>query len=170
MSYVQKVIGPEEDVVYAAQVHWIVLVKGIGHLLIGGAIYLALLALLPTQETVPLAAVLLLWGCIGLWSFICGVVEMKTTELAVTTKRVIAKRGLIRRETVELFLGRTETILVDQSVLGRLLGYGSISVGGVGGRTAPIRNVINPLGFRRAVVNEVEHQYQSFKAARGSSQ
>ena len=170
MSYVQKVIGPNEDVVYAAQVHWIVLVKGIGHLLIGVAIYLALLALLPTQETVPLVAVLLLWACIGLWSFICGVVEMKTTELAVTTKRVIAKRGLIRRETVELFLGRTETILVDQSVLGRLLGYGSISVGGVGGRTAHIRNVINPLGFRRAVVNEVEHQYQSIQTARGSSQ
>lgn len=76
-------------------------------------------------------------------------IQMRTMELAITTKRLIVKSGLISRQTIELNLGKVESLQVDQSVLGRLLGYGSIRVNGTGASHAPIHGVADPLEFRR---------------------
>ena len=79
-----------------------------------------------------------------------------TTELAVTNKRVIAKSGLISRSTVELNLTKVESVRVEQSMLGRMLGYGSIFVGGTGATHAPVRFVEDPLTFKQAVTNATD--------------
>ena len=55
-----------------------------------------------------------------------------TTELSVTNHRVIYKRGFIRRHTVEMNMDKVETVNVDQSILGRIAGYGTIHVLGTG--------------------------------------
>jgi len=84
---------------------------------------------------------LLLW----LWAW----VVYTTTELAITNKRVIAKTGLMQRRTIEMFLERIESIQVDQSVLGRLLDFGSVIISGTGVQSAPFRNISDPLALRR---------------------
>jgi len=70
-------------------------------------------------------------------------------ELAMTNKRVISKKGFIRRDTSELKLSKLETIEIKQSVLGRILGFGKIICIGTGGSETFIDNIDHPLEFRK---------------------
>jgi uncharacterized membrane protein YdbT with pleckstrin-like domain len=83
--------------------------------------------------------------------FIHPLIERATSEFAVTNRRVIIKVGLISRRTVELKLEKIESIGVDQTILGRILGYGTITVRGTGGTNEPFRGLARPLEFRKAV-------------------
>lgn len=90
---------------------------------------------------------------IGILFFIVAILRVMTTELALTNRRVMAKTGFIRRDSVELRLEKVEGIIVNQGILGRLLNYGTIVISGTGGIRTPIPFIRNPLEFRR-VVNE----------------
>ena len=80
----------------------------------------------------------------GLRAFI----RRAATELAVTDHRVIYKTGLLSRHTIEMNLDKVESVDVDQTLLGRLFGYGTITVRGTGGSLEPIRDIGDPLTFR----------------------
>ena len=82
-------------------------------------------------------------------------IEYWTSEFAVTNKRVIMKVGLIRRETLELNLQRIESVNVDQSLMGRLLGYGTVTIIGTGGTREPFPRIAHPLEFRKAVQEQL---------------
>lgn len=79
-------------------------------------------------------------------------------EFAVTNQRVIVKVGLISRTTVELNLGKLETVAVDQSLLGRLLGYGSVAFVGSGGSLGRFGEMCDPTGFRMAAIQAQEQR------------
>ena len=74
-----------------------------------------------------------------------------TTEIAVTSRRVIVKRGLIRRSTIEMNAGQIESVQVNQSIAGRLLDFGTVTVRGTGAGIEPIAKVAAPLAMREAV-------------------
>ena len=78
-------------------------------------------------------------------------IKRRTTEIAVTSRRFAVKRGLVRRSIKEINAGQIESVGIDQSVFGRLLGYGTIIVEGTGGGIDPVRNVAAPLPLREAV-------------------
>ncbi|MCV2365551.1 PH domain-containing protein [Paucibacter sp. DJ1R-11] len=92
----------------------------------------------------------LVWLVIGAVVGVMAYIKLKTTELAITSKRVIAKFGFISRKTVELNLSKIESIQVDQSILGRMLNYGSLVIAGGGNPQAPIPGISDPMGFRKA--------------------
>jgi uncharacterized membrane protein YdbT with pleckstrin-like domain len=83
-------------------------------------------------------------------------IQRATTDLGVTNKRVIAKTGLISRNTVEQRIQKIESIRVHQGLAGRVLDYGTIMVHGTGGATTPIRNVASPFVFKRAVESVID--------------
>jgi uncharacterized membrane protein YdbT with pleckstrin-like domain len=74
-----------------------------------------------------------------------------TTELAVTDRRVIYKTGFISRQTVEMNVDKIETVVVDQSLLGRLLDYGTVHVKGTGQGIGNLRQVAAPLHVRNSI-------------------
>lgn len=86
---------------------------------------------------------------LGLILWIIAAIRYYTTEIAITNKRVIAKFGLIRRDTVEINITKIESVQVDQSILGRLFNFGSIVVAGAGDPKAPIPGISNPMNFRK---------------------
>lgn len=88
--------------------------------------------------------------------FIHGWLVRKTTELTVTSKRVITKVGLISRQTSEILLPQVESVEVDQGVFGRLLNYGTVNVRGTGGGVAPAPAIYDPLRFRQEVQRMAE--------------
>ncbi|HEX2649572.1 MAG TPA: PH domain-containing protein [Burkholderiales bacterium] len=92
----------------------------------------------------------------GLLFWIAAWIRMRTTELAVTNRRVIAKFGLIRRDTIEIQVGRIESVQVHQGVMGRLLGYGKVIFSGAGTPQVTIDDLADPLGFRSAVISAQE--------------
>jgi len=81
--------------------------------------------------------------------FIAPLIQSATSEFAITNKRVIIKVGLISRRTLEMNLSKIESVNVSQSILGRLLGYGTIVVVGTGGTREPFAAITDPLAFRK---------------------
>lgn len=86
-------------------------------------------------------------------------VEYVTSEFAVTNKRVIMKIGWISRQVLELNLHKIESVNVDQSLLGRLLGYGTITIIGTGGTRETFDRIAHPLAFRKAF-QEQESEFE----------
>jgi uncharacterized membrane protein YdbT with pleckstrin-like domain len=100
------------------------------------------------------------WG-IGLIFLLFAFIQYKTTELAITNKRVIAKFGFISRKTIELNINKVESIQVNQGILGRIFDYGSLIISGAGNPQAPISGISNPMNFRRAFMETQDQASQS---------
>jgi uncharacterized membrane protein YdbT with pleckstrin-like domain len=96
-------------------------------------------------------------GCKGTFSslgFATGLssyINYTSSEFGVTNRRVLIKVGFVRRRSLELFLQKLEGIGVDQGILGRIFGYGTITVTGTGGTKEVFRAIAAPLEFRRMV-------------------
>jgi len=94
-------------------------------------------------------AIAVVAALIGLLIIVVALVRRATTELVLTDRRVIAKRGFIRRDTVEMNLGKVESLHVNQGLLGRMLNYGDVTVVGTGSSLEPLRGISGPLELRR---------------------
>lgn len=136
-SYIEGALIAGEKVLHQGRVSW----WAVWHLLLLGVV------LLP----VVIGVVFLAWA----W------IRVKSTELAITDKRVIAKFGFISRNTMEIGVQKVESIQVQQSFLGRLLDFGTLIVSGTGTSHAPIPSISDPMAFRRAFL---EAQERSIKA------
>ena len=113
-------------------------------------LYLGHISLWSLTPLILLGLVLLpLFGA-GLIAWLVAWIRYKSTELAITNKRVIAKFGFISRQTVEININKVESIQVHQGVAGRIFNYGSLVIAGAGESQAPILGISDPLGFRRA--------------------
>jgi hypothetical protein len=55
-----------------------------------------------------------------------------------------------------MLLNKVESIEVNETTMGRLLGYGAIVVIGTGGTSEPFRKVAHPLEFRSQVQQQIE--------------
>jgi len=102
-----------------------------------------------SQTGLILLGVVLLVAVIGIGFLVAAWVRMRSTEIAITNKRIIAKFGFIRRNTVEISLDKVEALRVEQGMWGRFLNYGTILISGVGSTIDPIRDIADPLVFRR---------------------
>lgn len=125
MSYIDQSLIPGETVLHRARVTWW------------------------SQAALIILGIVLLVVAIGLVFLIMAWVNVKSTEIAITNKRIIAKFGFIRRSTVEISLDKVEALRVEQGVWGRFLNYGTILISGTGSTVDPIRNIADPLVFRR---------------------
>lgn len=88
---------------------------------------------------------------VGIVLFIRAAIIMKTTDFAVTDRRVILKRGWLNRKTQEIAVESVEGVLLEQSIIGRMLGYGRVVVTGTGEATIVFPPMANPVAFRRAI-------------------
>jgi uncharacterized membrane protein YdbT with pleckstrin-like domain len=140
MGYVDSNLLPNEQVTYRAHLHRIIYLAPLCLLVIA-----ILVAFAGGRWTALALAVLALLALIPPW------VRSISSEFAVTNKRVLVKVGLVRRHSLELLLAKVEGIGVDQSIMGRILGYGTITVSGTGGTREAFRMIANPLEFRRQV-------------------
>ena len=139
MGYIESSLLPGETVVARARLHRVVFTKAV-------AVGVAGLAALYLQPAVGAIVVL-----VGLVMAIPPFVTSRSSEFGVTNKRVIVKVGVVRRRTLELLLRQVEAISVDQSIAGRMLNYGTITLTGTGGVRESFENIAHPLNFRRAI-------------------
>lgn len=98
---------------------------------------------------------------LGLVFWLVAYIRYKTTELAITNKRVIAKFGFVSRQTVELNITKIESIQVNQGVLGRVFDFGTLVISGAGNPQAPIPGISDPMRFRRAFMEAQDHSAES---------
>ena len=96
------------------------------------------------------------WLIIGVFLFISMYLEKWTTERALTNRRLILKRGFIRRKTEEISFNRVEEVNLSQSILQRILGSGDIKVTGTGAGEIMLKNIDDPLDVQKKV-NELRN-------------
>jgi uncharacterized membrane protein YdbT with pleckstrin-like domain len=148
MKYVERVLQPGETVMYATHLHWILYLRAVVLLA------LSLACVVASGDVGPSAvamAIEIAAGVLALLAAIAGLsalIRRTTTEFAITDRRVIYKTGILRRHTMEINRSKVETVGVDQSILGRILGYGTVVVRGTGGSFEPIPFIGEPLRFR----------------------
>ena len=148
-SYVDKVLQPSEIVLATGHMHWIVYVRGVALIALGT---ICLLAPMTGSAAIPLRIVGGIVLLIGLVAFLRSWIRKVTTEVAVTNKRVIKKTGLVQRLTAEMNMDKVESVDVDQSILGRLLDYGTIVIRGTGSGLEGLRYIAKPLELRSAII------------------
>jgi uncharacterized membrane protein YdbT with pleckstrin-like domain len=128
-SYVDRALVKDEEVVHVGHISlW-----SLWHLIAFGVLLLPVFGL-------------------GLVFLIMAYVRYRTTELAITTRRVIVKHGFIRRRTIEINLAKVESIQVDQEILGRMFNFGTLLISGAGNPQAPIAGISDPMNFRKAFI------------------
>ncbi len=149
VGYIEQNLLAGETVVYRAKLHWVIFVWPV--VFLGIALLLALAAFSGGS-----------WGggviflVAGLLIVLSVYINFMSCEFGVTTRRVLIKVGVLRRRSLELLLSKVESIGVDQGIVGRLLGYGTIIVTGTGGTKDPFRMIAAPLEFRRMVQKQTE--------------
>jgi uncharacterized membrane protein YdbT with pleckstrin-like domain len=142
VSYLKHVLQPGETVRYQGSVHWILYLPPIFLSVIGVvAAATGPVGLMIAAGCFAIALILALRAWFIRW----------TTEIAVTNLRVIYAQGFIQRRSVEVNMDKIESVDVDQSVLGRLLNYGNVTIHGTGTTLEPLRNVDRPIEFRNEI-------------------
>lgn len=144
MSYIDNHLLPGEVVSYRTRLHWNIFVIPVLVSLAMAA--LALWAISAERRVLaipPVAIALILLAAAWL--------RRRSSEFAVTNKRVIIKLGVVTTRSMELLLPKIEGITVTQSLVGRMFGFGEIVVTGSGGTQEPFDDIQSPLDFRQAV-------------------
>ncbi|PJG51277.1 hypothetical protein CVM73_31555 [Bradyrhizobium forestalis] len=149
--YIDEILQPGERVLYSTNAHWIFYFPAIVAWIVALALFI-----LSRQATAD-GLVLLCLVAAGLvalaalyWT-IKGWFHRFTTETDVTNLRVVHKTGFIKRRTFEMALDKVESVDVDQTILGRILNYGDVTIRGVGEGIETIKTIASPLAFRSSI-------------------
>lgn len=145
--YIDRVLQPGEIIVLVTRLHAIIYLRAVLLLIIALA-FLIGSAWTASQVQLGLEIAALIFALLAAASWVRAAIRQFTTELGVTDRRVIYKAGLFARHTLEMNRSKVESVDVDQSILGRILGFGTIIVRGTGGSLEPIRLIRDPLTFR----------------------
>ncbi|HSH40468.1 MAG TPA: PH domain-containing protein [Chthoniobacterales bacterium] len=147
--YSRSTLAPNETPFYKTSLHWIIFVRFgflalIVFLFVGMPLAIAVQALSGSELgwfALPLAVLFL----------VPPTLAFASSELVITDRRVLIKTGIIRRQTLEMFISKIESVGVDQGFFGRMLNYGSVLVRGTGGFEQAFEAIAAPLEFRRWV-------------------
>lgn len=161
MSYIDQSLMQDEQILYRTKPHWIIFSASFGWLLL--AILILFLAPRYQFATVPIYKNYTLTDILGVLVLLIALISgflayitYQTSEYGITNRRILMKVGFISRLSFEIMLQRVEGIQVFQTVLGRILNYGSILVIGTGGTRDPFPNIPDPLVFRRYAQEQVD--------------
>ena len=149
MSYLDKILQPGEQVLATGRKHWIIYAPGAAVFSLAVVIGLGK-GMLASAEIV-LQFVALLVALVAIALLLREWFEQWTTEIVVTSKRVVYKRGFISRFTREMNMEKIESVAVDQTLFGRLLGYGTVDIRGTGAGLEQLRGIADPLKLRNAI-------------------
>ena len=148
MRYIERILQPGEKLLYSGTIHWVIYIPAI----VLSLIALALLMLVKSGPT----GMSWLIGSIAFWlaaavTFASAWFKRWTTEIDVTDRRVVYKRGFIKRHTIEMNMDKVESVDVDQSIMGRMLNYGDVTINGTGEGWEPLHNIGAPLDLRNHI-------------------
>jgi len=156
MGYVDENLVTDEVVTYRGKLHWTGLLGAVSLAAVFMALGLVSLWYSFRAENrnlfVAIGVGLIVVGAVPL---VKAAIQRRASEFAVTNKRVIFKTGVVHRRTAEMFLSKIESVGADQTIVGRILGYGSIVLRGTGGSTEPFEKIANPLEFRRQIQEQI---------------
>src|SRR5271169_7016004 len=145
MSYIDGNLLQGEQVIYRTRLHCLIFL---------GPVLFIVVVLLPIAWFLALGT----WSsyawvplALGVMILLAAIIRRRSSDFAVTNKRVMTKVGVFQTRSIELLLGKIEAIAVEQSMMGRIFGYGDIVITGSGGTQEGFSQIQSPLAFRNAV-------------------
>ena len=149
--YIDEILQPGERVLYSTNEHWMFFLPAIAAWIV--VVLFLVLSRMVAADVLMLVCVALaaVAGLAALYWTVTAWFHRWTTETDVTNMRVVHKTGFIKRRTFEMSLDKVESVDVNQSILGRLMNYGDITIQGVGEGTQTISTIASPLAFRNAI-------------------
>jgi uncharacterized membrane protein YdbT with pleckstrin-like domain len=153
MGYIEETLVKGETVIYKTKLHWFPVFFWPAFFLLLSILWLKLSIIYGNftdfEAGVLFLLIALIW-CLG--SF----VNYLTSEVGVTNKRFLAKVGWLKRRSVDILLTKVEAIQVEQGILGRIVGYGTVVVTGTGGTKSVLKNITHPFELRKIVQEQSE--------------
>ena len=160
MDYIEKNLGPGETLVYRTGCHWIVMLWPLVAGLVLGVAGFAFFAggWLATRNGARYSGAMV-EGAILLIAAAAliagGVIRRVATEVAVSNQRVLLRTGLFSRRNVAVLLPRVESIAMEETLAGRILGYATVVVKGTGGTCERFDRIREPNKFRWQVQGQL---------------
>lgn len=128
MSYIDDSLSTGEEIFGRFKLHWFAWVP-----------FWTLVILSPVTFGITLLVALYEWF------------RLKNIEQGVTNKRVILKRGIISRKTEEMKITSIETVEIDQGILGRIFGFGTVRVTGRGLSDVIFVHIDDPMAVKKQI-------------------
>lgn len=162
--YTDKLLLSDEKVVYASRLHWVIYAGGLFTICAG--VVFAHFGNSVAHQFLPanwakvidnsLRNAALGTILIGALQLFRSFIRQISTELIITNRRVISKFGFIAATTYELMMPKVEGANIDQTVAGRILGYGTVLVKGTGGGTSPVDHIAEPARFQKCLLRMID--------------
>jgi uncharacterized membrane protein YdbT with pleckstrin-like domain len=149
MTYSEQSLGQNEKLIYEAHFHSLYFVAA----WVSAAFCMALAIVALVYATGIAMVGLLCIGAAGLAVVAYQMIPIWTTEIAVTSNRVVIKRGWMTRSTTELQLKNIEQVNFHQGLLGRIFGFGKIVIHGTGVDDMILPNIARPTDLVKAIEN-----------------
>jgi uncharacterized membrane protein YdbT with pleckstrin-like domain len=149
--YIDDILQPGEKVLYSTNAHWIFYWPAIAAWIVAVILFFESRATINESVTLLCLSASAVATIAALYFTARAWFHRWTTETDVTNLRVVHKTGFIKRRTFEMSLDKVESVDVNQSILGRLLNYGNVTVRGVGEGAETITTIASPLDFRNHI-------------------
>ena len=144
MGYIEKRLVNDETILYRAKISW--------KFFIWPIVLLILIIWLSSK----LHAIAVFFAVVfSIYVIVRAVLVILTTEFALTDRRIIAKKGIIRQHSMEILLNKVESITISQPLDGRIFGFGTVTVIGSGGTHEFFRLISNPMELRKQVNSQI---------------
>jgi uncharacterized membrane protein YdbT with pleckstrin-like domain len=156
VTFSRRAIHEDEEVLLEARPHWSLLV---GPSLVATVVLAGSVAIYVTWSAAPrwFDWVLLGVTVVAVCRFLARLVGWRSTDLVVTTMRVIYRRGVVRRSGREILISSIQDVSYVQTLLERMIGKGELSVQSAGGRgEAPFENVRHPAVVQGLINRTIE--------------
>jgi len=146
--YIDDILQPGEKVLYSTNAHWVFYLPAIAAWIVAFALLISSRMFVTETPVLLCLSLAVISALVALYWMLRAWFHRWTTETDVTSLRVVHKTGFIRRRTFEMSLDKVESVDVNQSILGRILNYGDVTVRGVGEGAERIKTIASPLTFR----------------------
>jgi len=151
MSYIERSLGDGEKIVIRARFHWLYNLRAWLAVLVPLVLLIAVMIYADEMVRQGLAIFAVALLVTGIVIFFTMMIHKWTTEIGITSHRLVKKTGFISLKTAEVALPNIEGVRVNQGIWGRIFGYGTLRIEGTGDDSVDIPNIDDPVGFRRAI-------------------
>jgi uncharacterized membrane protein YdbT with pleckstrin-like domain len=149
--YIDDILQPGEKVLYSTNTHWIFFLPAMAAWIVAIVFFVLSRMIVGDTAVLLFLSMAAISAVFALYKTATAWFHRWTTETDVTTLRVVHKTGFIQRQTFEMSLDKVESVDVNQSILGRVLNYGNVSIFGVGEGNKTITTIASPIEFRNHI-------------------
>lgn len=153
MKFIESNLIPNEEIVFRSKIHYFVYEPA----LLWSMTFLLMMTLKLVGDNALVNILAFFSFVAAIATFVEAFILRHFTEIAITNQRMIVKKGFIKREVFEMPFSKIESVNVNQSIVGRLLDYGTIDVKGIGSGIDNLEMIEHPFVFRKSLYTIVNN-------------